>query len=116
MVDPVFVEKVKKLPIKQQIALWVILKHFNATSGARFTAADFGLKAGMIAGSTDARENARTLGGILSSLVRNGVVEQFTGGRQPVWQIVSELHENAHEYEKIFNPVVTYWEENEEKQ
>ena len=111
MVDPVFVEKVKKLPAKQQIALWVVLKNFNAPSGTRFTASDFARKAGMIVGSTDARENARTLGGILSSLVRNGVVEQFTGGRQPVWQLVPELHKNAKEYEKIFNPVVTYWEE-----
>lgn len=111
MIDHVFVEKFKKLPAKQQIALWIILKNFNAGSGTRFTASDFALKAGMIVASADARENARTLGGLISSLVRNGAVEQFTGGRQPVWQLVLELHKNAKEYEKIFNPVVTYWEE-----
>jgi hypothetical protein len=111
MVDQAFVEKVRKLPVKQQIALWVILKYFHKSSSTSFKTSEFAEKAKFFIGSSDPKTNARTMGGIVSSLVRNGVIEQLSGGREPVWQLVKELHENAKDYENVFSPIVTYWEE-----
>lgn len=104
-----FLSKVRSLPAKQQIALWVILKHFHTESGTWFTAPDFADKAKRYIVSSD-KEAARTLGGILSSLVRNEMIEQLSGGRKPVWQVVPELHKHAAEYMKAIFPTITYWE------
>ena len=109
MIDAEFLANVRSLPAKQQLALWVILKHFHTPQGTWFTAPDFADKAKKFIVSDEAVA-ARTLGGILSSLVRNGMIEQLSGGRKPVWQVVPELHKHAVEYTKALFPTVTYWE------
>ena len=112
MANAKMLEEMRALPAKQQIALWVILREFHSPKGTWFSAGDFFEKARkyLTAGESAGKEEARILGGILSSLVRNGMISQLSGGRKPIWQVVPELHKNASEYAKAIFPVVTYWE------
>ncbi|MFA6408043.1 MAG: hypothetical protein WCW36_01020 [Candidatus Paceibacterota bacterium] len=109
MTDIELMSKVRSLPAKQQIALWLILKEFHKPKGTWFTALEFAIKMKKYLLSEDPAELARIIGGIISSLKRNGMIEQFTGGRKPVWQVTPELHKNAKKYQDAVFPVVTYW-------
>ena len=109
MTDKEFMAKVRSLPARQQIGLWVILKNFHQKKGTWFTAPEFAEKMRKFLISDDTDNLARIMGGILSSLLRNGMIEQLSGGRKPVWQVVSELHRHAKEYEEAMFPVITYW-------
>lgn len=101
---------VRELPARQQVALWVILKKFHKEKGTWFTVADFANEMKTYLDSKDLDSLGRVIGGILSSLVRNEMIEQFTGGRNPVWSVNSELHKHAKEYADSIYPVITYWE------
>lgn len=109
MIDSEFMKKVRALPARQQVVLWSILKHFQQKGGTRFTAAELAEVSMKLLRADSGDELARMTGGVLSSLVRNGMIEKFTGGRQPIWQLVPELHKNAKEYQKAIFPVTTYW-------
>lgn len=110
-----FLSKVTKLPARQQIALWVILKKFHKPKGTWFTVAEFSeeVKNFFLYDSLD--DLGRILGGLLSSLYRNGMITQLTGGRKPVWQVVPELHKHAEDYRQAMFPVITYWGESKKK-
>ena len=110
MIDTEFMGKVRALPARQQVVLWSILKNFQQKGGTRFTAAELAEVAAKLLRADSDEELARMTGGVLSSLVRNGMIEKFTGGRQPIWQLVPELHKNAKEYKEAIFPVTTYWE------
>lgn len=110
-----FLKKVTSLPARQQIALWVILSKFNKPKGTWFTVADFAEETRKYFLADDTTDLARILGGILSSLYRNGMITQLTGGRKPVWQVVPELHKNAKKYRDSMFGVVTYWGSNKGK-
>ena len=114
MVNKDFMARVRALPAKQQIALWVILKKFHKKEGTWFTVAKFGDEMTKYLSPDKPEELGRIIGGILSSLVRNEMIEQFTGGRKPIWTVVPELHRNAKEYEKSIFPVVTFWDTQED--
>lgn len=109
MTDMEFMEKVLKLPARQQIALWVILKKFHKPKGTWFTVAEFAEETKKYFLTDDSKDLARIMGGMLSSLYRNGMVTQLTGGRKPVWQVVPELHKNAEKYREAMFPVISYW-------
>jgi hypothetical protein len=113
--DKEFLKKVLSLHTRQQIALWVILSKFHKSKGTWFTVAEFAEETRKYFLTDDSKDLARILGGMLSSLYRNGMVTQLTGGRKPVWQVVPELHKNAKKYRDSMFGVVTYWGSNKGK-
>lgn len=62
----------------------------------------------------DKDQLARIIGGIMSSLLRNEIIEQFTGGQKPVWTVTMEIHRRAKEIENAIFPVITYWDNRKE--
>jgi hypothetical protein len=103
-------DKVSSLPAKQQIALWVILKKFNKKGKVYFSVSDFADEMKKYLISKDAESLGKIIGGVLSSLVRNGMIKQLTGGRDTIWTVDSELQTHAREYVSAIFPVVTYWD------
>lgn len=113
--DTEFSKKVLSLPARQQIALWVILSKFHKPKGTWFTVAQFAEETRKYFLTDDSKDLARIMGGMLSSLYRNGMVTQLTGGRKPVWQVAPELHKNAKKYLDSMFGVAAYWESNKGK-
>ena len=109
MNDSELMQKAKSLPAKQQIALSVILKEFRKPKGTWFTVPEFADKMKKYLLADTPEELARIMGGIMSSLVRNGMVKPITGDRKPVWQVAPELHKRAKDYQDSVISVVTYW-------
>lgn len=107
-----FQQKVKALPIRQQVGLYTILCELLGEDRTIFSTAEFANKTHryFLVDNVDAMGNI--LGGILSSLVRNGMVERVAGGgkRESVWLLAPELHRHAKEYKQLIFPVYTYWE------
>lgn len=103
-------EEIRKLPAKQQIAIWVILKNFNKKDGIYFSVSAFGNEMKKYLVYKDAESLGKIMGGLLSSLVRNGMIEQLSGGRNTIWTVNSELQKNAKEYIKLIFPVVSFWD------
>lgn len=109
MVKLKLAEEVRNLPAKQQIAVWVILTKFSKKKYT-FLVSDFAEEMKKYLSPKNMKDLARIMGGVLSSLVRNGMIEQLTGGRNIIWTINPEIKKNAKEYSKLIFPVVTYWE------
>ena len=107
-----FQQKVKALPIRQQVGLYTILSEFLGEKETLFSTADFASKAQRYFLADDVEGMGNILGGILSSLVRNGMVERVAGGgkQESVWCLAPELHRNAKRYKQLIFPVYTYWE------
>lgn len=96
---------IKDLSLNQQVALWVILR----LDKKAFYSSD-------IASSdvfTD--EGKKAMGGILSSLYRNGFIEKVSGGRDKLWRLSDTAESNKVVLrEKLFK-VKTYWPESKAK-
>jgi len=107
--DLKIIGKIRELPARQQIALWVILKNFHKSERTFFTTSDLIEKMGKFLVEKDPEKSGHIMGGIISSLSRNKVIEPVSGGRQPIWQVVPEIHKDAKKYEKAIFPVTTYW-------
>lgn len=103
--------KIRSLPAKQQVGLWVILNKFHKEKGTWFTTADFSIEMQKYLTPDDPQQLARIMGGVMSSLLRNGVIEQFTGGQKPVWTVSPEIRKYAKEIKDSIFPVIAYWEE-----
>lgn len=111
MIDQKFIQKVQALPISQQVALWFILRDFHRSKGTWFTVPELALIMKKFLKSKDPKSVAKSMGGIMSSLIRNGMIEKMAGGRKPVWQVVPELHKHAGEYrQEILLPARQYSE------
>jgi len=105
-------QEIRKLPAKQQIAIWVILKNFNKKDGIYFSVADFANEMKKYLIYKDLESLGKIMGGLLSSLVRNGMIKQLSGGRNTIWTVDPELQKNAKEYVKLIFPVVSFWDKN----
>lgn len=106
-------QKIRSLPITQQVALWTILrlpeagdKDFNFRSSAFAQAVKKFI-------SEDKKKNdaeyGRFIGGILSSLSRNKILRKLSGDRDKLWTLSNEVKANLELYKKLLFEAKTYW-------
>jgi len=100
-------KKIRNLPFKQQVALYVLLK--TARKRGKFTFANFINDMVPLFYKNEQEKLPRILGGLLSSLMRNGMIERLSGGRHPIWRLNPELHKNSAKYRKTMRPSYAYW-------
>ena len=90
---------ISNLSTSQQVALWVILrlrhKSFFSSEVAQ--------------SSVFSEEGKKAIGGILSSLYRNGFIEKVSGGRDKLWRLNKEIENKRDFYKKEITKVKTYW-------
>lgn len=91
--------EINNLSPSQQMALWIILKEdkkaFYTSEVAKskfFT--DKGKKA---------------IGGIMSALYRNGLIEKVSGGRDKLWKLSPAVEKNKKVYKNELYKVKAYW-------
>lgn len=83
----------------QQVALWVIL-HFRHKS---FYTSE------VAASSLFTRKGKYAIGGIMSSLHKNGVIERLSGGRDKLWKLNETVGKNREFYKREIFKVKAYW-------
>lgn len=101
--------KIRNLPAKQQLAVWIILNKFKKKKYT-FQVSDFAEAIKKYLLPKDTKDLARMIGGILSSLVRNKIIKPLTGGRDVIWTIDPDIKKYAGACSDQIFSVVTYWE------
>lgn len=90
---------ITNLSPSQQVALWVIL-HLKQKSFYTSEVAKSNLFT---------KKGKYAIGGIMSSLYKNGVVERLSGGRDKLWKLSNAIEENREFYKKEISKVKVYW-------
>jgi len=90
---------IKDLSTSQQMALWVILragkKSFYTSEIAKspfFTA-----------------KGKKAIGGIMSALYRNGIIEKISGGRDKLWKLSPSVERDKKSYKDKLFEAKAYW-------
>lgn len=90
---------IQNLSSSQQVALWVILKlnrksfyTSEVTNSKVFT-----------------EQGKKAVGGIMSALYRNGIIEKVSGGRDKLWKLNPSVEEEKEFYIQEITKVKAYW-------
>lgn len=107
-------QKIRTLPMRQQIALWVILRFPDADNEKFiFKSSELANRFDKFASDKikkDKSEYGRFIGGILSGLSRNRILIKLSGDRDKSWTLVDEIKDNFDNYKKSLLEVKIYWE------
>jgi len=95
-------KKVNELPQNQQKALYAILllrqKSFLTSEIARKL-----IRLGW------ARNEGKSIGGVVSALYRNGFLEKVQGGRDKRWKLSNEAENQLSKVKETIDSIKTYW-------
>lgn len=103
-------KKVRDLPVLQQVGLYYVLDKLHSPKSEGFKSSEFSQIMLAYIKTKDAAQHGKTIGGILSSLSRNGLIERVSGGRDPSWTISDEVKEQRLAYKKAVFNIKTYWQ------
>lgn len=103
-------KRIKNLPPKQQIGLYVILAKLYSRKNESFLSSNFSEAMQKYFKIDDSAQYGKTIGGILSSLSRNNLIERVSGGRNPLWTIPEDIKKNSSLYKNAIFNVTTYWQ------
>ncbi len=105
--------KIRALPIRQQIGLWVLLRFADAQND------DFSFHSSEFAEvfqkflpekvKKNALDFGRSIGGILSGLSRNGLLTKLSGDRDVLWTFSNEIKKQFEDYKKYLFEMKRYW-------
>jgi hypothetical protein len=87
------------LSVKQQVGLWVILRELYDEKNRPFFSSEFSKKMKSYLNIDDEDTYRKTIGGILSALSKNNVLERVSSDRDPLWRLPDDIH-NDPEYFK----------------
>lgn len=104
-------KKVRDLPVLQQVGLYFILHKLDSLKNESFKSSQFSQAMQEFIKVKDAAQHGKTIGGVLSSLSRNGLIERVSGGRDPSWIIAEEVSKKKSAYKKAVFDIKTYWVE-----
>lgn len=99
MVENKFATNIKDLSPSQQIALWVIL-HLKQKSFYTSEVAN---------SEFFTNQGKKAIGGIMSALCRNGIIEKVSGGRDKLWKLNPSIEKEKEFYVQEITKVKTYW-------
>lgn len=102
---------VTKLSAKQQIGLYVVLTKLYSQKNRPFFSSDFAKEMKKYLTIKDPDEYRKTIGGILGSLSKNGMIKKTSGDKDPLWILPEDIHKYAKEYKEDIFPVVTHWQQ-----
>ena len=87
----------RTLPEGQQRVLWYVLRERMVSFRSSDIQDFFPNKSG------------KEMGGLLSGLYRNEVLELISGGRDKSWKLSNELEKNLEKYRSEILEIKTYW-------
>ncbi len=106
-------ERVSSLPITQQLGLWVILRMPDATSPIFcFKSSKFAQSIRRFVVPTlinSSVDYGKFTGGVLSGLLRNGLLRRLSGGRDKIWTLSDEVRDEIEEFKEKLLETKTYW-------
>ncbi len=105
--------KIRSLPSRQQVGLWLIIRLAGAQNHKfSFKSSEFALKFKSFTTDKVKRnetEYGRFIGGILSGLYRNGLLIKLSGDRDKQWTLSDEIKDNFEMYKSSLFEIKTYW-------
>lgn len=106
-------QKVRSLPLNQQIGLWVILK-FPGSEDEKFLfkSSELANKFEHYASEKikkDKSNYGRYIGGILSGLSRNKLLTKLSGDRDKQWTLADDVKNDLELYKQSLFDIKTYW-------
>lgn len=90
---------IENLSSSQQVALWVILR-LNKKSFFTSEVAE---------SKFFTEEGKKAVGGIMSALYRNKLIEKVSGGRDKLWKLSPPIEKGKEFYEKELFKTKAYW-------
>lgn len=95
-------KKVNELPQNQQKALYVILL-LRQKSFLTSEVANKLIRLGWT------RNEGKSIGGVMSALYRNGLLEKIQGGRNKRWKLSNGAEGQLSEIKKMIDFIKSYW-------
>lgn len=80
------------LSVRQQLGLWVILTKLYDEKNKPFFSSDFAREMKKFLTIEDEDAYRKTIGGILSALSKNNVLEKASSDRNPLWRLPEDIH------------------------
>lgn len=106
-------QRIKSLSVIQQVGMWLILKMPRAeTDKFTFYSSDFAEKFKRFVSSkrrVNKTKYGRYIGGVLSGLLRKGLLVKISGDRDKLWTIADKIKENYDFYIKLLSEAKAYW-------
>jgi len=89
-----------ELSVRQQLGLWVILAKLHDEKNRPFFSSDFAREMKNYIMIDDEDAYRKTIGGILSALSKNNILERVSSDRNPLWRLPEDINKDPKHFKE----------------